>query len=623
MEIYINNQQAALKQGTSFEYISENRLFTGSDSYTLTITFPLRGCPQNQAIFGNINRADVAAQKLIFDCEIRDKGFYKFGCITITEINQSEVKVQFLEGRSELNFDKTFDKVYINELDLGQPTTTAPSVVTPSDAWKGIQFGMNFVALPWVNDGSGNIQNCATFVPEVCDGQGHLVSNSRYDWHTDTRGLSWQPYLIYITKKICEAVGYSYDFSAWEAKEEYKFLLICNTLPYAWYTPQFARALPHWTVEEYFEKLELFMAGEFDINHRTKHISFGFSEDILEAKAPVEIVNVIEEHSTEVKVEEERCDYIEAKNLAYKDCDHEMWKFYSCEWFIKSWSNYSSSVVRYNSLRELLTANQWLATWNGSNMRGSNMNKLLYAADLDAYFIIRTVSRVQNGYQADGKTKRWIYKCVLQPVNPLGPRIVDDSEDADATEIEFVPAWIDYTDDTYGWMLFLKFSGYDEETSTYSGRSKYEPFSNEWYNERNNYFAQTQPAQSLAAGEADKKAEYYDRIYIGWWDGAGDGSGKMPYPKVVDVVINDDWSNFYHPHFSLRINNQLTNQYRRVYPIEPTQKTTFKFLSSTIPDVRSLFYIQGKKYICEKLTSTFTEHGMSRLIKGVFYPVKG
>ena len=417
-------------------------------------------------------------------------------------------------------------------------------------------------------------------------------------------------------------MGYSYDFSAWEAKEEYKFLLICNTLPYAWYTPQFARALPHWTVEEYFEKLELFMAGEFDINHRTKHISFGFSEDILEAKAPVEIVNVIEEHSTEVKVEEERCDYIEAKNLAYKDCDHEMWKFYSCEWFIKSWSNYSSSVVRYNSLRELLTANQWLATWNGSNMRGSNMNKLLYAADLDAYFIIRTVSRVQNGYHADGKTKRWIYKCVLQPVNLLGPRIVDDSEDADATEIEFVPAWIDYTDDTYGWMLFLKFSGYDEETSTYSGRSQYEPFSNEWYNERNNYFAQTQPAQSLAAGEADKKAEYYDRIYIGWWDGAGDGSGKMPYPKVVDVVINDDWSNFYHPHFSLRINNQLTNQYRRVYPIEPTQKTTFKFLSSTIPDVRSLFYIRGKKYICEKLTSTFTEHGMSNLIKGVFYPVQ-
>ena len=41
MEIIINGQQAYLKKNTSFEYISENPLFTGSESYTLTITFPL------------------------------------------------------------------------------------------------------------------------------------------------------------------------------------------------------------------------------------------------------------------------------------------------------------------------------------------------------------------------------------------------------------------------------------------------------------------------------------------------------------------------------------------------------------------------------------------------------
>ena len=132
MQIYVNNKLAALKKGTSFEYVSENRLFSGSDGYTLTITFPLRGCPQNIDIFGHINRADVAAKKAIFDCEIRDKGFYKFGSITITEISETEVKTQFLEGRSEQNFDKTFDKVYINELDLGAPTTTYKSGITPA-----------------------------------------------------------------------------------------------------------------------------------------------------------------------------------------------------------------------------------------------------------------------------------------------------------------------------------------------------------------------------------------------------------------------------------------------------------------------------------------------------------
>ena len=74
MQIYVDHKLAALKKGTSFEYVSENRLFSGSDCYTLTINFPLRGCPDNIAIFGLINRADIATQKVIFDCELRDKG---------------------------------------------------------------------------------------------------------------------------------------------------------------------------------------------------------------------------------------------------------------------------------------------------------------------------------------------------------------------------------------------------------------------------------------------------------------------------------------------------------------------------------------------------------------------
>ena len=34
-----------------------------------------------------------------------------------------------------------------------------------------------------------------------------------------------------------------------------------------------------------------------------------------------------------------------------------------------------------------------------------------------------------------------------------------------------------------------------------------------------------------------------------------------------------------------------------------------------------LFIIRGKRYVCEKLTATFTSQGMSQLIKGSFYPV--
>ena len=605
MQIYVNNKRAALKKGTSFEYVSENRMFSGSDGYTLTITFPLKGCPENIAIFGHINRADVVAQKVIFDCEIRDKGFYKFGSITITEISETEVKTQFLEGRSEQNFDKTFDKVYINELDLGAPPTTSKSSITPSNAWYPEYSGCKYVALPWVNDYSGNIQNKAEHVVDnAAQGRSH------FEWSSDTTGLSWQPYLLYITKKICEALpggGYSYDFSKWEEVEEYKYLLICNTLPHAWYMPAFANALPHWTVEEYFEKLELFLGGEFDFDHRGRRITFAFTQATLADKRPVCLEDVVEEHSTEVKVDEENCEYLESKNLVYKDCDHEMWKFYSCDWFIKGWQN---RVVRYNSMTELLNANRWLATWSGSHQRNSNRDKILYAADCDAYFIVWPISRKAVTFDFNLGRLIFEYKCRLQPVNLFGGRIVNDDEDADQVEIEFVPAWIDDTDNKYGRVLFLSFSAYDEDTSsTGEDESKYP-------------FAKTISLSSLEAGEKEKKAEYYDRIYVGWFDGSNHFVGShLPYPNVEDIAIADDWSNFAYVHFSLRINDRKIKRGQIMHKIEPKMKTTFKFLADNIPDVRSVFLIRGKRYICEKITATFTENGMSQLLKGVFYPI--
>jgi len=611
MEIRINGNVAALKKGTSFEYVAENRLFSGSDGYTLTITFPLRHCPQNLAIFGHINRADVRAGKVIFDCEIRDKGFCKFGSITITEINDAEVKTQFLEGRSEQNFYKTFDKVYINELDLSAPPTTDKAIRTPSTAWQPNHSNPECVALPWVNDYSGNIQNLANYViDDASQNRGH------YEWNTETSGLSWQPYLLYITKKICEAVGYSSDFSKWEQSEEYKYLLVCNTLPYAWYLPGFANALPHWSVAEYFEKLELLLDGEFTINHRDRSVSFNFCTDILAALHPVCLDKVIDEHSEEISDQDHNCEYAEAKNLVFKECDHEMWKFYSCDWFIKAGK---AGAVRYATMTDLLNANKGLATWNGSTQRGSNRDKLLYAEDVDAYFIVRSLSKELVEERDKWRPNIYKYKMELRPVNLFGGRIVDDSDEADEVEIEFVPAWIDETEDKYGRLLFLAFSGYDENDST---STSWSVNPDERKAEIDNTLFQPRSLQSLSAGEKKKKAEYYDRIYLAWWDGAGvPDDGRLPHPYVEDIEILPDWSNFRNLHFSMRLNKHNSSPRASRHTIDTRKKMNFKFISDSIPDPRALFFIRGKRYLCEKLTATFTEQGMSQLIKGVFWPV--
>jgi hypothetical protein len=202
---------------------------------------------------------------------------------------------------------------------------------------------------------------------------------------------------------------------------------------------------------------------------------------------------------------------------------------------------------------------------------------------------------------------RWYYYCALQPINQFGGHIVSDDDDATETEVEFVPAWIDDTDSTYGKCLFLDPASYDEETGE--------------EDDDTTTVAQPYPVATLIAGEKDRSSEYYSVIYVAWWDGNLPMLGKMPFP-AIDAVEILDWKYFTHD-FSLRINRSFnsdeTNLYK--YNIEPTHKYTFKFLANEIPNARALFIIEGKRYLAEKITATFTESGMSQLIKGTFYRV--
>jgi hypothetical protein len=281
-----------------------------------------------------------------------------------------------------------------------------------------------------------------------------------------------------------------------------------------------------------------------------------------------------------------------------------MWKFYSCDWLIKSFRN-QNHIKEYDTLDDLISKLKWFACNEKVNFRNSDAYYIHYAKNVDTYYCVR-VLRKEYEYDSDKKKKVWHYYCALQPLNMFGGHIIDDSDDADETEVEFVPAWIDETDTTYGNCIFLEPSSYDETDVDDDTSSE---------------LAQTHPVATLTTGEEDSNNAYYDLIYVAMWDGAIPRFGKMPFPALDQIEINEDWTYSIH-HFSLRINHSFesaTALYK--YNIDPTQKFTFKFLADEIPNARALFIIGGKRYIAEKLTATFTEAGMSQLIKGTFYPV--
>ena len=119
MILLIDHKQAAINPGTTIDYISSNLLFSDREDFSLTITLPLRGCKQNREIFSNIYRKDVDITTLYYDAEIVAGRFRSSGAVAVVEVNDDDIKLQFLAKRSFTNYRVDMDGVFVDDLNLG------------------------------------------------------------------------------------------------------------------------------------------------------------------------------------------------------------------------------------------------------------------------------------------------------------------------------------------------------------------------------------------------------------------------------------------------------------------------------------------------------------------------
>jgi hypothetical protein len=584
MQLIIDGKNAVLKKGSSFDYVSENRSFSDADDYTLSITLPLADCPENLDIFGHVDRMDVDSRHVVLEASIIDRGFSKNGIITVVEATEVEVKCQFLEGRSVQNFLTTFDDVYINELSLGSyPTSSLPQYT--SIYLSDIEHGANQVALPWVYDDTGTIQN-----EMIYDSDDALVWSQ---FAKDTGKLSFQPYLIFIAKQICRAIGYTFDFSQWENSSEIN-LLICNTLPAAWDIPQYARALPHWTVSEFFDELEKILVCEINIDHKTKHIGMSFCDNQEWAENEIELENVVDSFSSEVSYEDDLCQFKGIANLRYSERSDSKWTLEQCQWLIdllKQEGKYYKEFQTYTEFMNWYTDKFGLlgpGITGKDHERGKDVGQLIHIVDTDTYALWKVVYGNLTQYP-----NMYFYSWV--ELNRFGDVINDPNSDNDI-ELACVPARVDETDDAHGLCLFLAPSGFNEKEDVDEDGIR-----------------QPMAYSALLKGEPDSEAEYYDKLLLAYWDGhsanessTSYGGGKRPPCPYVDE------------RFSLR---KRYRGYLSGLKVSPREKMKVSWIGESIPDVRAIFFIRGKRYLCEKITATFTENGMSQLLKGEFYPL--
>lgn len=291
----INGHKAYPTSTSSIKVTYANQYVTDDGEYTYDITFPM-SILENREIFKNVSRFEVKKSLAKYDdCKLYCNGLLIMsGVGTVLSINQNEVKLQLLGGKSRIKYNSRFDKLFIDEMDLGAAVhgfglgTDMLLKVKDETAIAGI-----FAKLT-----TFNFYQTLSFGP-VIGVEGQYVYTPIHDETNDitanmlfgkkgTRyiyNLAVQPNLIYILHLILWELGYKVERDDF-AKAPWNSLYIAS----AYKSTEFRHALPHWTAYTFLEEFrKLFNAKiKFDEARKTVCI-IGTSEfldsDVVEYEA--------------------------------------------------------------------------------------------------------------------------------------------------------------------------------------------------------------------------------------------------------------------------------------------------------------------------------------------------
>lgn len=632
MILYIDDKEAAIPEGDSFTYFEESSLFSDASGYSLDITLPLRGCAQNRAIFGYIERNPPKSARWPATLLLGSKR--KEGTVVLVDVTLDAVKVQFLADRATDAASDTLEEKYIDKLQLptnyveGGNDDGAFATFNPTNFMQDLDYQLSSaftskfpnsstggdkriivripgIVIPWINTEEGSVQNA--------------MLNRVYKYTEEVKrcGLSWMPYLLPLAKEIAKAIGYTPDFSEWEATN-LKNLVVCNAVPVdrtSGWEYNFARALPHWSVAEFFTSLAPILSGKFEIDRLRKTITFKDSEKQMRERAVVVLDEVDDYHeiNSSFGLEETDGSYVRTKPYRYADPGHEMWKFMDCPWYIEKL--HGRRIKTYPNL------NAALGAMNEVKTRKDQHQYLYYAMAENVYLCF------YNFVTVTGTPGEYIVQTSIQPrvVNIFGPKEYGMKDDIEYEELKCLPVItpstsVELTPEGAYDMLAAIRDGHTYEADNGIIEDTLETVDSETREQILDDTYQTLPVDEIENGDMEDEGAFYDNLFLGYWTGwkASDPFNFCPAGYGFRLY---DFSVQKREPFSMRLNDGNWEPYKNLPKIDESTKFIYTFYSNHIPDVNAEFSIRGKRYLCKKIEATLNHLGMSRCMRGEFYPI--
>lgn len=255
----INGHKAYPISTSSIKVTYANQYVTDDGEYTYDITFPMN-ILENRVIFKNVSRLEVKKNIAKYDdCKLFcNSQLIMSGVGTILSVNEKEIKLQIVGGKSRIKFNDRLTKHYIDEIPFG--TADKPGYTVDkgwSQGWKGLQKIKDIYRLDDDKSKFLGVEGKWCFVP-IRDETNDMIAN--FVGVDKTKVFigynapfivnpAVQPNLMYIFRKVVEYEGYTLKRNDFDCKP-WNLLYIAS----AYKTRELRRALPHWSSYTFIEE---------------------------------------------------------------------------------------------------------------------------------------------------------------------------------------------------------------------------------------------------------------------------------------------------------------------------------------------------------------------------------
>lgn len=676
IELFLDNKPAVLRDNVNIKLTRENVYFNKVGSYTYDVELPLQ-VKENRDIFGSINRIDTVTEYHVYHAVLRvDNKVLLDGKAVINQVTETAVKVQLLGGNSEMNFYTKGEELYVDELDLGDWMHELSYQPEPQPAEKGTALyraildwmecvNIQFLNRPesqdatkaqnaynwwlrrwWAFDytqGYDAYENRGVAFPVINTNsewnsycENGLLCNEivmrkhgdsyfpeyRLGWENQTERSdgtpqvcpSYMPMLCRTIRKVLAAVGYEIDIPGLQRLYTDNNLFRRIFIVTANNRVDIAKALPHWTVNEFLTQVERFLGIVFEVDEITKTCT-AIGQQTWWADTPVALEEIVDEYTSEV-AKEDTTDVTNG-NIGFSMEDSEY--------------HLSDDILGAATIDNRFSTFQQMQTYLRNGALADDKNKLFNV--LGHQFILATIK------DANGNVTEYYFK----EVNQFGALMRQpDKRDIDV-ELKIVPAtttlqnvpFVITTAYTMGGKTYYTETKVDEVPMpilTIEGPSDV----GEKLLVRTADNVKTD-LESLISGETEvDSASEVDKMYVAYVPEsmtaiANESMSRIGSYPVVQPCSDYEVKATAYGNKHISAQNFLTLQklqdketigntsFAEGTVIDTTVKYCIKFISNEVLKPTRAFLIHGQRFACEKLEFNITAKGVSPLVTGYFY----